>query len=92
MPERKAFGGMRVDNGKFYRSKRWERLRNAFRYANPLCKNVEVCGNAMYCVDHIIPISEGGAPLDWNNLQSLCESCNGRKTRGQQARYNAKPG
>lgn len=81
--ERKAFGGMVVNNKKFYDSKEWKRLRNAFRSANPLCINVDVCGNAMYYVDHIVPIGDGGAPLDWNNLQSLCVSCNASKTGKQ---------
>jgi len=31
-------------------------------------------------IDHIIPISRGGAPLDLANLQSLCLSCHNRKT------------
>jgi 5-methylcytosine-specific restriction endonuclease McrA len=26
-------------------------------------------------VDHIVPIRQGGARLDINNLQSLCHSC-----------------
>ena len=81
--KREAFGGMKVDNGKFYRSARWMRVRDAYRMANPLCANYEQCGNAMVIVDHIIPISEGGALFDWQNLQSLCISCNAAKTAKQ---------
>lgn len=81
--ERKPFGGMKVDNGKFYRSKEWIALRNAFRSENPLCKNVETCGGATHTVDHVIPISDGGGMLDWGNLQPLCVSCNASKTGGQ---------
>ena len=81
--ERKAFGGMRVDNSRFYHSREWIALRNAFRAANPLCKNVDECGGATHTVDHIIPISEGGARLDWNNLAPLCQSCNASKTGKQ---------
>ncbi len=83
MPKKEAFK-MKVDNGRFYRSAKWIKLRDAFRLANPLCVNVDTCGNAMYYVDHIVPIAEGGAPLDWGNLQSLCVQCNASKT-GKQA-------
>ena len=31
-------------------------------------------------VDHIVPIADGGAPLDQANLQSLCHECHSRKT------------
>lgn len=31
-------------------------------------------------VDHIIPMSQGGQPLDRNNLQGLCASCHGKKS------------
>lgn len=84
IPERKAFGRIKVDNGKFYRSKTWIALRNAFRAQNPLCINVDKCGGATHTVDHRIPISEGGAALDGSNLQPLCQSCNASKT-GKQA-------
>ena len=83
-PERKAFGRMRVDNSKFYHSKEWIALRNAYRRQNPLCINVDTCGGATHTIDHIVPISEGGAALNTDNLQPLCKSCNARKT-GKQA-------
>lgn len=90
LPERKAFGRMKVDNGRFYRSKEWIATRNAFRTANPLCKNVDTCGGATHTVDHIKPISEGGAKFDWGNLQPLCKSCNASKTGKQAWKANKK--
>ena len=84
MAERKAFGRMKVDNGKFYRSKQWIAVRNSFRMQNPLCKNWEQCGGVTHTVDHIKPISEGGAVFNWENLQPLCQKCNSSKT-GKQA-------
>ena len=39
--------------------------------------------------DHIVPVSEGGARYDVANGQTLCASCHGRKTRGEQARRQA---
>lgn len=31
-------------------------------------------------IDHIIPVSEGGAIYDNNNLQLLCKKCHNKKT------------
>ena len=39
--------------------------------------------------DHILPVSEGGLRYDVANGQTLCSSCHGRKTRGEQARRQA---
>ena len=33
----------------------------------------------MELVDHIIPIAEGGALYDLENLQSLCAACHNKK-------------
>lgn len=30
--------------------------------------------------DHIVPINEGGAMYDWDNLQSLCTQCHNSKS------------
>jgi 5-methylcytosine-specific restriction protein A len=34
-------------------------------------------------VDHIVPLEDGGSDRD-DNLQTLCRSCHGKKTRGEQ--------
>lgn len=86
--ERKPFGTVSKENKRFYNSKEWIALRDAFRAANPLCKNVDTCGGATHTVDHIIPIRDGGAALDWGNLQGLCRSCNASKT-GKQSHTNS---
>lgn len=36
-------------------------------------------------VDHVVPLEDGGTD-DAANLQTLCESCHGRKTREEQRR------
>ena len=72
-----------MDNKRFYNSKAWIALRNAFRIQNPLCVNVDQCGGATHTIDHIKAISEGGARLDPANLQALCKSCNASKTAKQ---------
>lgn len=81
--ERKPFSGIKVKNKKFYNSAAWIRLRDAFRNANPMCKNTEVCHGVTEYVDHIVPINDNGAMLEWSNLQPLCSSCNASKTGKQ---------
>jgi 5-methylcytosine-specific restriction endonuclease McrA len=38
-------------------------------------------------VDHIVPIRQGGAALDMNNLQSLCWSCHCAKSIKEGIRF-----
>ena len=35
----------------------------------------------MKVVDHVKPIKDGGSPTDWDNLQSLCQTCHNQKTK-----------
>ena len=39
-----------------------------------------ICGKPAEEIDHIVPISMGGAMFDMNNLQSLCKQCHKEKT------------
>lgn len=72
----------------FYHSPAWVNLRNAYRQAYPLCSECNKKGivTPMNVVDHIRPISQGGAKLDWNNLQSLCTPHHNSKSRKEQQR------
>lgn len=36
-------------------------------------------------VDHLVPLEEGGTD-SYDNLQTLCDQCHGRKTRAEQRR------
>lgn len=69
----------------FYKSAAWQRTREAFLRAHPLCCACEVMGLtvAARAVDHITPIKSGGERLDWRNLQALCIPCHNRKTTGE---------
>lgn len=60
----------------------WEKVRRAHLRMEPLCRNCEERGRVEPAseVDHIVPLSEGGARLDHDNLQSLCRPCHNRKT------------
>ena len=67
---------------KFYDSPGWRKVRQLKMNRSPFC---EICSakNRFSCaeiVDHIIEIRDGGAPLDLENLQSLCRACHNQKT------------
>jgi 5-methylcytosine-specific restriction protein A len=68
--------------GNFYQSKPWRDLRNWHIKQHPLCEACKSVGQfvAGEVVDHIKPISKGGAMLDYNNLQTLCKTCHAIKT------------
>ena len=56
-------------------------IRDAF-----VCRDCnEVCYGQDAHVDHIVPLEDGGTDAD-RNLQTLCSSCHGRKTRAEQRR------
>ncbi len=61
---------------------RWERVRMMHLRAEPLCRRCASLGytTPAMLVDHILPIADGGAVLDEDNLQSLCIRCHGIKT------------
>lgn len=54
-------------------------VRDAF-----ICRSCGVvCHGKDAHVDHIVPLEDGGDDHS-SNLQTLCASCHGRKTRGEQ--------
>ena len=70
---------------KLYRSKRWLLVRKNKIALNPYCEIHASQGVLIDCtfgapIDHIIPVSCGGAPLDQRNLLTLCPNCHDRKS------------
>ncbi len=69
----------------FYASRLWRATSAAFLAEHPLCQRCLEQKPARYTpsreTDHRVPMSRGGAPLDWQNLQALCKSCHSAKTR-----------
>jgi 5-methylcytosine-specific restriction endonuclease McrA len=58
--------------------KTWEKASKLYRSANPICERCLSRGkynDKDLLVHHIKPLKEGGARLDFNNLQTLCRSC-----------------
>lgn len=60
----------------------WRRLRGAVLAAEPRCVRCLAAGRVRLAteVDHIVPLDQGGARLDPENLQPLCHSCHVQKT------------
>jgi len=72
----------------FYESPAWRRLRRIKLGMNPVC---EIClKEKATTADHVIPVKQGGAPLDITNLQSLCGSCHSRKSIQEGSRFGRK--
>jgi 5-methylcytosine-specific restriction protein A len=70
-----------------YNTKAWRKLRTYKLSLNPLCQYCLPSRlTAATVVDHVEPISKGGAVFDLENLKSSCVPCHSRKTaRGPEA-------
>ena len=80
--QRKPFEGYRHHNTEFYQSTAWRKLRALKLEQEPMCEECLKAGRLTpaQMVDHIVPINKGGASLDIENLQSLCNACHARKS------------
>lgn len=69
---------------------RWQKARQTFLRANPLCRHCTKLGmvRAATEVDHVIP-HRGDQELFWNtdNWQGLCKPCHSRKTAREDGGY-----
>lgn len=72
------------ERNRFYQRVAWKNVRSLQLQLEPLCRECRKLGKlvAATVVDHIIPIANGGAELDLENLQSLCKPHHETKTRG----------
>jgi 5-methylcytosine-specific restriction endonuclease McrA len=61
----------RSRNDSFYASAQWRYTRRKQLVDSPLC---EECGRLADVVHHRLPLEEGGAPRDPENLASLCRA------------------
>lgn len=72
--------------GNIYNTRRWRRLSRKFRQENPICM-AENCNFLADDVDHINPITEGGAMWSEKNFQALCKSCHAIKSAKDREKY-----
>jgi len=81
VPERKAFD-READNSAFYNSRAWRKLRKSVLQKNPLCIECERKGITTVATvgDHIVPINQGGEPMQESNIQPLCKKCHDSKS------------
>lgn len=73
-----------------YSDRRWKQLRKEQLEKQPLC---EIClqqGRLRTAdtVDHAKGLAQGGAPFDPDNLRSLCNECNSRKSAMDNFKHN----
>ena len=73
---------MPYSDSMFYHTPAWRNLRKKYITEHPLCAECERNNiiKVGFIVDHIIPISKGGAALDERNLQTLCKRHHAIKT------------
>lgn len=68
----------------FYYSYEWKKARSEYLKDHPMCERCHKSKAVL--VDHIKPVSQGGARLAASNLQALCAACHNRKTASQRTR------
>lgn len=59
---------------------RIKRLRKLIMSRDPVCQRCGCARDKDSPMDHIIPVSQGGAEYDMDNLQGLCKRCHDKKT------------
>lgn len=75
----------------FYDSPAWRAVRRQKLREQPCCEECLRQGKITPAtlVDHIVPIRQGGARLDFRNLQSLCQPCHSAKSIKEGSRYGS---
>ena len=68
-----------------YNTAAWRKLRQVIFTGQPVCIS-KGCTQAANTLDHIKPMTEGGASWDRKNLQGLCKACHDVKSRKETAR------
>lgn len=71
---------------KFHRNLLFKRDRYICAYCNQYIKD-----DKQLTVDHIVPISKGGAIYSWSNLITACMSCNNQKGNNLLEQIEMKP-
>ena len=70
-------------SGRFYSTANWQKIAKAQLQREPWCQGCDSAPATV--VDHIEPITKGGAKRERTNLQSLCRACHQDKTGCEKA-------
>lgn len=62
-----------------FKTKRWAMRRRQVISEQPMCAICET--RVVEEIDHIVPLSQGGAPYDRQNLRGLCRPCHRERHR-----------
>lgn len=86
-PAAQAYNRARADSAEqgVYNSSRWQKLRHLKRSEDPFCERCNKAGRIKPAdmVHHKLPIKDGGDPWAWDNLESVCNSCQAELHRGR---------
>ncbi|GAB3327839.1 hypothetical protein GCM10027299_29020 [Larkinella ripae] len=82
-PKNESRGGNKETQ--FYRRAPWRRLRAYILKKEPYCREClkEKTFTVATIVDHIVPINMGGAALDPDNCQPICERHHAQKSQAE---------
>lgn len=67
----------------FYLTPQWRRFRDSYIRRHPLCEQCLLDGRRdtpSRMVDHVTPLSDGGAKTSDDNAMAMCWKCHGIKT------------
>ena len=67
-----------LERRKVYQSARWRKVRSIVLNRDPLCRSCRRAASRE--CDHVVPVAQGGAEWDTDNMQGLCSPCHSRKT------------
>jgi 5-methylcytosine-specific restriction endonuclease McrA len=81
---RSNWGVYRPEHTHIYRSPEWKSARARVLGEQPVCA-AEDCTARSSEVDHIVPLSRGGAPYDRQNLRGLCSEHHRQRSSAQGA-------
>lgn len=84
-PKKKQVHRKPTSDQGFYSSAVWRKARKLKLLVSPICEVHGAKGQYVDCtsnspIDHIVPIDQGGARIDPNNLMTLCKACHERKS------------
>ena len=77
----REYNRSRPKRDSFYWTYAWEVFRREYLKKHPVCESCHKARSVL--VDHIKPVSKGGAMLAASNVQALCAACHNRKTAAQ---------